>query len=186
MKVTFNDPGLYAVFIGEMLGQFSDGYWENSRVHRTDWPLFKNNETFFDENSTSIPKIRYNINAFFNFCVKDAYCDDIISRVLMIYNHGELIKRVYNTEGKEKADKLIYVLCNADYYLCLDIDKYVGTIREFYEECLEMIDEFFGDKENLKREIPEVNPETIKEFKQIGKDLNNSFKHVRSFNELVF
>ena len=45
MKVTFNNPGLYGVFIGEMLGQFSDGHWENSVKHRNDWPLFKKEET---------------------------------------------------------------------------------------------------------------------------------------------
>ena len=31
IKVNFNDAGLYAVFVSEILGQFSDGWWENSR-----------------------------------------------------------------------------------------------------------------------------------------------------------
>ena len=39
MKVTLTNPGLYGVFTGELLCQFSDGYWENSVKFRKDCHL---------------------------------------------------------------------------------------------------------------------------------------------------
>ena len=186
MKVTFNNPGLYAVFIGEMLGQFSDGHWENSVKHSKDWHLYRTSETFFDENSNSSSKIRYNINSFFNVCAKTDYLTCIITRVLMIYNHGDLIKKVYETEGKEKADMLINVLHSAEYVFEMDPEKEEGAYKKYCEKCLEIVDEYFGDKYNFKNEIPEVNPENIKKFRKIGRELNDSFIHVKSFYELMY
>lgn len=186
MKVTFNNLGLYGVFVGEMIGQFSDGHWENSIKYNKDWHLYRTSETFFDENSNSSSKIRYNINSFFTVCAKSKYLTEIVSRDLMIYNHGDLIKKVYETEGKEKADALINVLCSAEFLLDLDPEKEQGVVKKYCESCLEIINEYFGSKENFKNEIPEVNPENIKKFKKIGRDLNNSFIHVKSFYELMY
>lgn len=53
MKVTFSDPGLYGVFTGEMIGQFSDGYWENSVKFRKDYNLYKLSETFSGKHEAS-------------------------------------------------------------------------------------------------------------------------------------
>jgi len=66
VKVDFTDAGLYGVFIGEMLGQFSDGHWENSTMHRCDWQLFHTATTFLtDKTPEELPTIRYNIEEFF-------------------------------------------------------------------------------------------------------------------------
>lgn len=184
MKVTFNNPGLYGVFTGEMIGQFSDGHWENSIKHRNDWPLYKLSETFFDENSNSVSKIRYNINSFFTYCAKSEYLDCIIIRVLMVYNHGELIKEVYKTEGKEKADDLISILEDSEYFAGLDINTIQGSYRKCCERSLKTIDEYFGSIENFRNAIPEITPENIKKFRKIGKELNDSFIHVKSFYDL--
>lgn len=186
MKVTFSDPGLYGVFIGEMIGQFSDGHWENSVKHQQDWHLYRTYETFFDENSNSVSKIRYNINSFFTYCAKSEYLDCIIKRVLMVYNHGELIKKVYNTEGKEKADDLISILEDSEYFSELDINTIQSSYRQRYERSLKTIDEYFGSIENFRNAIPEVTPENIKKFRKIGRDLNNSFIHVQAYRELLY
>ena len=184
MIVTFSDPGLYGVFTGELLGQFSDGHWENSIKHRNDWPLYKLSETFFDENSNSVSKIRYNINAFFTYCAKSECLDCIIKRVLMVYNHSELIKKVYKTEGKEKADDLISILEDSEYFSELDINTIQGSYRQCCERGLKTIDEYFGSMENFRNAIPEITPENIKKFRKIGRELNDSFIHVKSFYDL--
>jgi len=187
MKVVFNDPGLYGVFTGELLGQFSDGHWENSVKFRKDYRLYKLSETFFDENSSIIPTIRYNINAFFTQCANLGYLTCIIKRVLMVYNHGELIKKVYNTEGKEKADDLISVLSDLVFFSEPDI-IHINTLQDYYRGCcersLKIIDEYFGNIENFKNAIPDVTPENIKKFRKIGRELNDSFIHVKNFYEL--
>ena len=187
MKVTFSDPGLYGVFTGEMIGQFSDGHWENSVKFRNDWPLYKLSETFFDENSNSVSKIRYNINSFFTCCAKSGYLTCIIIRVLMVYNHGELIKKVYNTEGKEKADELISILADPVYFSELGIID-INTLQGYYRGCcernLKIIDEYFGSIENFRNAIPAITPENIKKFRKIGRELNDSFIHVKSFYDL--
>ena len=190
MKVTLNNPGLYGVFTGEMIGQFSDGYWENSVKFRKDYHLYKLSETFFDENSRVIPTIRYNINSFFTHCAKLGYLTCIIERVLMVYNHGELIKKVYNTEGKEKADDLISILADPVYFSCfscfseLDINTIQGSYRECCERSLKTINEYFGNIENFKNAIPAITPENIKKFRKIGRELNDSFTHVKNFYDL--
>ena len=184
MKVTLTNPGLYGVFTGELLCQFSDGYWENSVKFRKDHHLYKLSETFFDENSSSIPTIRYNINSFFTHCAKSEYLTCTIKRVLMVYNHGELIKKVYNTEGKEKADDLISILADPVYFS----EFYIYTIRSSCHQCcersLKTIDEYFGSIENFRNAIPPLNPKNIKKFRKIGRELNDSFTHVKSFNDL--
>lgn len=187
MKVTFSDPGLYGVFTGEMIGQFSDGYWENSVKFRKDYHLYKLSETFFDENSRVIPTIRYNINAFFTQCAKLGYLTCIIKRVLMVYNHSELIKKVYNTEGKEKADDLISILADPVYFSELGIID-INTLKGYYRGCcersLKTIDKYFGSIENFKNAIPAITPKNIKKFRKIGRELNDSFIHVKSFYDL--
>ena len=54
----------------------------------------------------------------------------------MVYNHGELIKKVYNTEGKEKADDLISVLEDSEYFSELDINNIQGSYRQCCERSL--------------------------------------------------
>ena len=102
----------------------------------------------------------------------------------MVYNHGELIKKVYNTEGKEKADDLISILEDSEYFAGLDINTIQGSYRECCERSLKTIDEYFGSRENFKNAIPEITPENIKKFRKIGRELNDSFIHVNSFYEL--
>ena len=170
-----------------MIGQFSDGYWENSVKFRKDYHLYKLSETFFDENSSIIPTIRYNINSFFTCCAKLGYLTRIIQRVLMIYNRSELIKKVYNTESKEKADDLISILADPAYFSCfskLDINTIQGSYRQWCERRLKTIDEYFGNIENFKNAIPAITPENIKKFRKIGRELNDSFTHVKSFYDL--
>ena len=102
----------------------------------------------------------------------------------MIYNHGELIKKVYNTEGKEKADDLISIL--ADPVYCSEF--YIYTRRSSCHQCcersLKTIDEYFGSIENFRNAIPPLTPKNIKKFRKIGRELNDSFTHVKSFNDL--
>ena len=102
----------------------------------------------------------------------------------MVYNHGELIKKVYNTEGKEKADDLISILEDSEYFAGLDINTVQGSYRESYERSLKTIDEYFGSIENFKNAIPEITPENIKKFRKIGRELNDSFIHVKNFYDL--
>ena len=105
----------------------------------------------------------------------------------MIYNHGELIKKVYNTEGKEKADDLISILADPVYFSELGIID-INTLQGYYRGCCERsrktIDEYFGSIENFKNAIPEITPENIKKFRKIGRELNDSFTHVKSFYDL--
>ena len=102
----------------------------------------------------------------------------------MVYNHGELIKKVYNTEGKEKADDLISVLEDSEYFSELDINTVQGSFRQCCERGLKTIDEYFGSIENFRNAIPEITPENIKKFRKIGRELNDSFIHVKSFYDL--
>lgn len=168
--ITFNDPGLYAVYVGEMIGQFSDGYWENSR--HNDWKLFGYNNVCLSETLGELPKIRYNINGFFSNVKKEAL-DCIIVRVLMLYRFGNLVKKAYMEKGKDEADLLISAL---------ESIEYAHHFREWkYEEKIRVVNKYFGSMENFISLTPEVNKESIKEFTRIGKMLHNSFKHVRSF-----
>lgn len=173
--VTFTDPGLYAVYIGEMVGQFSDGYWENSR--NKDWHHFGYYNAILEDVSESsgvpvsdLPKIRYNINGFFSYVKKeDIKC--IITRVLMLYRNRDLVEQTYRSEGKDEADSLIHILDSAE------------SIRDFggnnYQK--EAVKLYFGSMERFCSLIPEVTEESIKEFTRIGKMLHNSFSHVRKF-----
>ena len=116
MKVNFNDAGLYAVFVSEILGQFSDGYWENSR--NKDYLKYSSEETFLGDSSIEKAPTRYNINAFFNSCVKSDL-GDVINRVLSVYDHREMIERAYSI-SKEEADLLSFVIRHASgYYIKL-------------------------------------------------------------------
>lgn len=181
VKVNFSDAGLYGVFIGELIGQFSDGYWENSRIHRNDWELYRTKTTFLtdnvsEESSEELPTIRYNIEDFFAFVKKnDIKC--IMQRTLMIYNHADLIKKVYSEEGKKQADKLIFLLSDANWISNLKDSNYIGIYN--------LIIKYFGEFENFLKEIPDVtDSKNIKKFRRIGTLLNRHFNHVKNYYEL--
>ena len=171
IKVTISDPVLYAVYVGEMIGQFSDGYWENSRTHRYDWKYFGYDNAFLVEKEkiTRLPIISYSILNFFRF-VKRENLKDIIVRVLMLYRNGEKVKEAY-MNGDARA--LISALSHVDY---------ADRLKEWghFERQLEAISKYFGTLENFKSMKPVINKESIKEFMKIGKELHNSFEHVRS------
>lgn len=171
--ITFNDPGLYAVYVGEMIGQFSDGYWENSR--HNDWKFFGYNNVSLSETPeipSELPKIRYNINGFFSNVKKEAI-DSIIVRVLMLYRFGNLVKKAYLEKGEDEADLLISAL---------ESIENAHHFKEWkYDEKIRIVKKYFGSMGNFIALTPEVNKESIKEFTRIGKMLHNSFKHVRSF-----
>ena len=77
MKVNFNDAGLYAVFVSEILGQFSDGHWENSR--NKDYLKYSSEETFLGDSSIEKAPTRYNINAFFNSSIISFFIFSLIA-----------------------------------------------------------------------------------------------------------
>lgn len=171
IKVTISDPGLYAVYVGEMIGQFSDGYWENSRAHRYDWKYFSYDNAFLVEKEeiTRLPIISYSILNFFRF-VKRENLKDIIARVLMLYRNGDKVKEAYkNGDARALISALSYV-------------DYADRLKEWghFERQLEAISKYFGTLENFKSMKPVINKESIKEFMKIGKELHNSFEHVRS------
>ena len=172
--VRFNDAGLYAVYVGEMIGQFSDGYWENSTYHKSDWKLFSyDNVELVNEEITELPKIRYDINRFFRY-VKQKNIECIIKRVLMLYRLPNLVKKAYN-ESPEEAERLINVLESVEY-----ADKFKEWGGNRYETAIK----YFGTIENLKAMTPVIDKNSLKEFTRIGRSLNSSFKHVRNFYEL--
>ena len=203
VKVNFTDAGLYGVFIGELIGQFSDGHWENSRIHKDDWELYRYETTFLadnvsEESSEELPTIRYNIEDFFAFVKKnDIKC--IMQRTLMIYNHADLIKKVYSEEGKKQADKLIFLLSDADW---ISSSKAIENINQNREKelangkteessnstsiyNLNLIIKYFGEFENFLKEIPDVtDSKNIKKFRRIGTLLNRHFNHVKNYYEL--
>lgn len=164
--VKFNDAGLFAVYYGEMIGQFSDGYWENSSSHKNDYKLFGYDNVALVENEiTVLPKIRYNIYGFFQY-VKKENIECIIKRVLMLYRNGNLVKKAYK-EGD--YSNLIGVLESSDYV------DYFKDVRH------QTVIKYFGSIENFKAQIPEINKDSLREFMSVGRKLHNSFQHVRSF-----
>ncbi len=191
VTVNFTDAGLYGVFTGEMLGQFSDGYWENSSIHKDDWKLFNTAATFLtDKTPEELPTIRYNIDSFFANVKKESI-DSIITRVLMIYNHANLIKKVYETEGKDEADRLVSLLSEADWiegikeFRDKDLAKGLTAEKSYYIRRYDLAVKYFGSIENFEKEIPDSkNPENIKKFRRIGSVLNKQFKHVRNYFDL--
>ena len=173
MKVNFNDAGLYAVFVSEILGQFSDGWWENSR--NRDYPYYSSEETLLGDSSIEKAPTRYNINAFFNSCVKDNI-GDIINRVLSVYDHREMIEKAYSI-SKEEADLLSYVIRHASgYYI-----KLLKEHEENYKEKIDLIMKYFGSYEGYYNSCvrDEITPADIKRFRKIGREINNNFNHSR-------
>lgn len=193
VNVKIADAGLYGVFVGEMLGQFSDGFWEKSRYHVNDWKVFGTNSTFLtDETPEELPTIRYDIAKFFAY-VKKENIDCIILRVLMIYNHADLIKKVYDTEGKEAADRLIELLSNADFIDGIekirneDLEKGKTEETSHYITRYNLVIKYFGSFDNFRKNIPDAeNAENIKKFRKIGTALNKQFNHVKDYYDLDF
>lgn len=189
VKVNFSDAGLYGVFTGELIGQFSDGYWENSRIHKDDWKLYRNETTFLsDKVSEELPTIRYNIADFFAKVKKDKN-GWIMTRVLMIYNHADLIKKAYDEAGKDEADMLISVLSLVDLidgvkkFRDEDIAKGIPEEKSFYARRYNVLIKYFKSLENYKKEIPHCFAE-VNKFRKIGTLLNNQFNHVKNYYDL--
>ena len=194
VKVNFSDAGLYGVFIGELIGQFSDGYWENSRIHRNDWKLYRKETTFLldrhdsDNTSKELPTIRYNIEDFFAHVKKDKI-GWIMTRVLMVYNHADMIQKAYDTAGKDEADMLISVLASADQIRGIkkfrdeDVAKGIPEEESFYIRRYNILIKYFGSYEIFKKEIPNW-VEEVKKFRRIGTAMNEQFKHVRNYDDL--
>ena len=173
MKVNFNDAGLYAVFVSEILGQFSDGYWENSR--NRDYLKYSSEETFLGDSSIEKAPTRYNINAFFNSCVK-LDLNIVINRVLSVYDHREMIERAYSI-SKEEADLLSYVIRHAaGYYI-----KLLKEHEEIYKDKIDIIMKYFGSYEGYYNSCvrDEITPADIKRFKKSRREINNNFNHSR-------
>ena len=173
MKVNFNDAGLYAVFVSEILGQFSDGHWENSR--NKDYLKYSSEETFLGDSSIEKAPTRYNINAFFNSCIK-LDLDIVINRVLSVYDHREMIERAYSI-SKEEADLLSYVIRHATGY-------YIKLFKEHVEEQKDKIDiimKYFGSYDDYYKSCvrDEITPADIKRLRKIGREINNNFNHSR-------
>lgn len=189
VKVNFSDAGLYGVFIGELIGQFSDGHWENSRIHKDDWKLYRTETTFLsDKTSEELPTIRYNIEDFFAY-VKKNKIGWIMTRVLMIYNHADLIKKAYDTAGKDEADMLISVLSlvslidGVKKFRDEDIAKGIPEEESFYIRRYNVLIKYFRSLENFKKEIPNCFAE-VKKFRRIGTLLNKQFNHVKNYYDL--
>ena len=176
MKVNFNDAGLYAVFVSEILGQFSDGYWENSR--NKDYRKYSSEKTFLGDSSIEKAPTRYNINAFFNSCVKDNL-GEIINRVLSVYDHREMIEKAYSI-SKEEADLLSYVIHRASSHYI----KYLKKNEEIYKDKIDIIMKYFGSYEgyynSCVRDEDEITPADIKRFRKIGREINKNFNHSRN------
>ena len=174
IKVNFNDAGLYAVFVSEILGQFSDGWWENSR--NRDYPHYSSEETFLGDSSIEKAPIRYNINAFFNGCVKFDIVD-IINRVLSVYDHREMIERAYAI-SKEEADLLSYVIRRASSHYI----EYLKENEGIYKDKIDLIMKYFGSYDlyynSCVRDV--ITPDDIKRFKKIGREINANFNHSRN------
>lgn len=173
MKVNFNDAGLYAVFVSEILGQFSDGYWENSR--NKDYLKYSSEKTFLGDSSIEKAPTRYNINAFFNSCIKSDL-DVIINRVLSVYDHREMIEKAYSI-SKEEADLLSCVIRSAsNFYI-----KFLKEHKEVYKEKIDLIMKYFGSYEGYYNSCvrDEITPADIKRFRKIGREINENFNHSR-------
>lgn len=173
MKVNFNDAGLYAVFVSEILGQFSDGHWENSR--NKDYRYFSSEETFLGDPSIEKAPIRYDINAFFNFCVKFDL-GDVINRVLSVYDHREMIEKAYSI-SKEEADLLSCVIRSASSFYI----KFLKEHTESYKEKIDLIMKYFGSYEGYYNSCvrDEITSADIKRFRKIGREINDNFNHSR-------
>lgn len=174
MKVNFNDAGLYAVFVSEILGQFSDGYWENSR--NRDYLRFSSEETFLGDSSIEKAPIRCNINALFDACVRDDI-DNIINRVLSVYDHREMIERAYSI-SKEEANLLSYVIHRASSHYI----EYLKENEEIYKDKIDIIMKYFGsyDLYYVSCVRDEITPADIKRFRKIGREINKNFNHSRN------
>lgn len=173
MKVNFNDAGLYAVFVSEILGQFSDGYWENSR--NKDYLRFSSEETFLGDSSIEKAPIRCNINALFDACVRDDI-DDIINRVLSVYDHREMIERAYSI-SKEEANLLSYVIHRASSHYI----EYLKENEEIYKDKIDIIMKYFGsyDVYYVSCVRDKITSDDIKRFRKIGREINKNFNHSR-------
>ena len=173
MKVNFNDAGLYAVFVSEILGQFSDGYWENSR--NRDYLRFSSEETFLGDSSIEKAPIRCNINAFFDACVRDDIYA-IINRVLSVYDHREMIEKAYSI-SKEEANLLSYVIRRASSHYI----EYLKENEEIYKDKIDIIMKYFGsyDLYYISCVRDEITSDDIKRFRKIGREINNNFNHSR-------
>ena len=173
MKVNFNDAGLYAVFVSEILGQFSDGHWENSR--NKDYLKYSSEETFLGDSSIEKAPTRYNINAFFTSCVK-LDLDVVINRVLSVYDHREMIEKAYSI-SKEEADLLSCVIRSASSFYI----KFLKEHEEEYKEKIDLIMKYFGSYEGYYNSCvrDEITPADIKRFRKIGREINNNFNHSR-------
>ena len=173
MKVNFNDAGLYAVFVSEILGQFSDGYWENSK--NKDYLRFSSEETFLGDSSIEKAPIRCNINAFFDACVRDDL-DVIINRVLSVYDHREMIERAYAI-SKEEADLLSYVIRRASSHYI----EYLKENEEIYKDKIDVIMKYFGSYDlyynSCVRDV--ITPDDVKRFRKFGREINKNFNHSR-------
>ena len=174
MKVNFNDAGLYAVFVSEILGQFSDGYWENSR--NRDYLRFSSEETFLGNSSIEKAPIRCNINAFFDACVRDDIYT-IVNRVLSVYDHREMVERAYSI-SKEEADLLSYVIRRASSHYI----EYLKENEKIYKDKIDIIMKYFGSYDlyynSCVRDV--ITSDDIKRFRKIGRAINANFNHSRN------
>ena len=173
MKVNFNDAGLYAVFVSEILGQFSDGYWENSK--NRDYLRFSSEETFLGDSSIEKAPIRCNINALFDACVRDDIYA-IINRVLSVYDHREMIEKAYSI-SKEEADLLSYVIRRASSHYI----EYLKENENIYKDKIDIIMKYFGsyDIYYVSCVRDEITSDDIKRFRKIGREINKNFNHSR-------
>ena len=170
-NTTFENAGLYGVFVEMMIYQFKSGFWASSGYHKKDRLCFNKSNVELVEKVETLPAIRYDILKFFRHAKANDY-NLFMLGVLVIYRNAEMITEVYKEEGKREADDLIHAMAG--------VYKPLGD--------MEVYNKYFGGYEEFKKTLPELTELTDadkKEFTSIGTKLSNAFRHVKTYEELT-
>lgn len=174
MKYVLPNAALFGVFWGEMVGQFSDGHWENSRYN--DWKMMTENTVMIgeDDHQFGTNKLPYRMKNFFMF-VKKERLDCIVSRVLAIYDNGDVIQKAYDN-SKDDAFMVVEALRHVDCPYFLGEQK--NTSEHWLKHCENMkniVIKYFGSIDDFLKLQRDITEDDYKRFRKIGTELDRVF-----------
>ena len=169
----FENKEQLAIFKCELLGQFSDGHWENSRLtQRGAWRLYRDAELVVDGSKISLNSCSYRISAFptsvkgyqksgYNInwvrrvCAYACFADAV---VLDDCYYGEYLAEYIFSEGK--------------------IEKKDWWKEEEYEKTIKVFHDLYGSDEDIINRAANYKYQTVddalKLLRKVGKVVNSN------------
>lgn len=183
--VNFRNKNQVTLWNNEILGQLSDGYWENTRPHNH-WCVWHSAEAVCDE-SLPVGRNFFAIKANYNFTAKDLL--EIVGQRMI--NSVRLTNAGFGDVAHHKFEDIGIEMCYMDQFnkykpatkemIKSDIESWKNSESKYYSDKYDLFTKTFGSDETeaIEKYFSIVNDETLYSAKQLRKDLDDMKKIIK-------